>query len=224
MMNAEEVGQFLKAHPDFFELHPEVLAELNVSHPQDGRAVSIVERQVLSLREKNASLEAKLRELIIFGSHNDVLADKLHRLTLALLRSDDIDSTLGVLVESLKTDFGIPQAAVRWWDGKGPVQSQNVAFQGASDGMQDYVSGLRAPYVGPLAAHESKEWLPPTFDANSFAYVPLRTEVCAGVLMLASEDGQRFSNDMATDVLTRLGEFATVSIARFVSVPTLQIA
>jgi uncharacterized protein len=209
MMNAEEVGQFLKAHPDFFELHPEVLAELNVSHPQDGRAVSIVERQVLSLREKNASLEAKLRELIIFGSHNDVLADKLHRLTLALLRSDDIDSTLGVLIESLKTDFGIPQAAVRWWDG---------------NGMQDYVSGLRAPYVGPLAAHESKEWLPPTFDANSFAYVPLRTEVCAGVLMLASEDGQRFSNDMATDVLTRLGEFATVSIARFVSVPTLQIA
>jgi uncharacterized protein len=224
MITVEEVGQFLREHPDFFENHPELLAGLNVSHPQDGRAVSIVERQVLSLREKNSSLEAKLRELIIFGSHNDVLADKLHRLTLALLRADDIDSTLGVLIESMKTDFAIPQAAVRWWDGKGPTQSKHTAFEPTSDGMQDYVSGLRAPYVGPLAAHESKEWLPPGFQATSFAYVPLRTQVCSGVLMLASEDSQRFASDMATDVLTRLGEFATVSIERYVSVPTLQIA
>jgi hypothetical protein len=90
--------------------------------------------------------------------------------------------------------------------------------------MRDYVGGLRAPYVGPVRAHESGEWLPPEINAQSFAYVPLRTDVCAGVLFLASEDGQRFTPDMATDVLTRLSELATVAIERYIDAPALLLA
>ncbi len=223
-MIEDDVAAYLRSHPAFFNAHPQLLAELQVEHPQDGRAVSLVERQVLALREKNGSLESKLRELIIFGSHNDVLADKLHRLTLALLRADDLEMTFGVLVESLKSDFAIPQALVRWWDGADPNLVSHEAFADVSDGMRDYVSGLRVPYVGPLAAHESKTWLPSGGDAQSYAYVPLNTDVSAGVLMLASEDGQRFSPDMATDVLTRLGELATVAIQRYIEIPMLQRA
>jgi uncharacterized protein len=223
LINADEVAQYLKDHPAFFNERPELLNSLTVAHPHDGRAVSLVERQVVSLREKNAILESKLRELIVFGSHNDVLADKLHRLTLALLRAEDVDMTMGVLIESLKSDFAIPQAVVRWWDGVAP-EVTHEAFSNVSDGMQDYVAGMRHPYVGPVVAHESRSWLPEAFDPQSFAYVPLRTDVCAGVLMVASEDGERFTADMATDVLTRLGELATVSIERYVELPTLQLA
>jgi uncharacterized protein len=223
-MSSEEVAAYLKANPEFFEEHPALLDHMTVSHPQDGRAISLVERQLGTLREKNASLEAKLRELIIFGSHNDVLADKLHRLTLALLRAEDLEMTLGVLIESLKTDFAIPQAVIRWWDGTSQKTPHHTAFSLVSDGMRDYVSGLRAPYVGPLSAHESGDWLPPGSTVQSYAYAPLRTDVCAGVLMLASEDGQRFTPDMATDVLTRLSELATVAIERYVDAPSLLIA
>ncbi len=224
MTHETEVVDFLKRNPHFFETHPDVMNGLVLTHPQDGRAISLVERQLVSLREKNAALESKLRELLIFGTHNDVLADKLHRLTLALLRADDLEMTLAVLIESLKSDFAIPQAVVRWWDGGVAAAPANEAFFNVSDGMRDYVSGLRTPYVGPSRAHESGEWLPPTFNAQSFAYVPLRTDLCAGVLFLASEDSQRFSADMATDVLTRLAELSTVAIERHIDAPNLQLA
>jgi uncharacterized protein len=225
LINANEVVDYLRQHPDFFNEFPESLNALTVAHPQDGRAVSLVERQLVSLREKNASLESKLRELIIFGSHNDVLADKLHRLTLALLRADDLDSTHGVIVESLRADFAIPQVIVRWWDGGCAKSPNHAMFATVSDGMQDYIGGLRTPYVGMLRAHESGEWLGEHgASVQSFAYAPLRTDVCAGVLMLASDDPQRFTPDMATDVLMRLSELSTVAIERFVDSPSLQLA
>jgi uncharacterized protein YigA (DUF484 family) len=47
---------------------------------------------------------------------------------------------------------------------------------------------------------------------QSAALIPLRkpdSEQSIGLLVLASPDAQRFSSDMATDVLSRIGETAS---------------
>ena len=108
-MNAEAVADYLKQHAEFFEEYADLLAEIYVPHPHGGHAIPIAERQIVTLREKNGQLEGKLRELIHFGTDNDATSDKLDRSTLALFSAADLETTLGILYQSLKEDFRVPQ-------------------------------------------------------------------------------------------------------------------
>ena len=64
---AEDVAEYLKTNPAFFEQYADLLAQIYVPHPHGGRAVSLAERQMLTLRDKNRQTESKLAELIAFG-------------------------------------------------------------------------------------------------------------------------------------------------------------
>ena len=70
-MDAAAVAEYLKQNPRFFEDYADVIAEIFVPHPHGGHAIPIAERQIVTLREKNQDLEAKLRELIAYGTEND---------------------------------------------------------------------------------------------------------------------------------------------------------
>ncbi|MGL5002982.1 MAG: DUF484 family protein, partial [Casimicrobium sp.] len=165
-------------------------------------------RQLIALREKNTHLERRIAELIGYGQHNDALADKLHRLTVALIRADDPVTTSAVVRESLQSDYRIPFVALKQWTAP--------AFDNVSDDMKGYVESLDQAYVGPLAAYESREWFDAPADSlKSFAYVPLANGDAFGVLCLASDDANRFTPDMAVDVLTRIGNLVTASLSRF---------
>ena len=52
----EEVIQFLSEDPDFFQRNPDFLQSLYIPH-EKGTAISLVEKQINLLREKNAALE-----------------------------------------------------------------------------------------------------------------------------------------------------------------------
>jgi uncharacterized protein len=207
-IEANDVAEWLQTHSNFFETHPELLTTLRVRHPEGEHLISIAERQLIAFREKNAQLEKRINEFIGYGQHNDLLADRIHRMSLALLRSADLDTTLAVVRESLRSDFKITHVAIKQWNA-------NARDEVSSD-MRDYVDGLDRAYVGPLAAYESAAW----FDApegalQSFAYVPLGDGESFGVLCLASEDVSRFTPDMAVDVLERVGNLVSAAIARF---------
>jgi uncharacterized protein len=210
-----DVAAWLKANPDFFMDHADVFSAMRIPHPQGGHAISMVERQLISLRERNTQLEKQLSELIGYGQHNDGLIEKLHRLTLALLRAPNAEVTLDVINESMRSDFAIPYSAVRWWGGQ-IAETALDASTICSVEFRNYIAGLDRPYVGPNAAHESRDWLgDAAIQSRSFAYVPLADGTVSGVLMLASEDGGRFTPDMATDVLTRLAHLTSAALARF---------
>jgi uncharacterized protein YigA (DUF484 family) len=70
--NADDVIRFLAENPNFFDQHPEALSELSISHVSDG-AVSLVERQVAVLRERNAELRRRFDHLLARAEQNEVL-------------------------------------------------------------------------------------------------------------------------------------------------------
>ena len=78
-LSEQAVHNFLAAHPDFFERHSTLLSSLNLPHASGG-AVSLVERQVSVLRQKELKLKRQLKELIAVARENDVLAAKIHEL------------------------------------------------------------------------------------------------------------------------------------------------
>ena len=183
-------------------------------HPHGGRAIPIAERQIVTLREKNAQLETKLEELIQFGTENDAISDKLHRSTLALFAAPDLETTLGVLYHSLLDDFRVPQVALRLW-GKVPEQSYLPELAATSQELREYAAALDEPYCGTQAPFESRDWFDAKATLKSFAFLPLRTHHTFGLLGLGSEIPGRFYAGLGTTYLTRLAELASMATARF---------
>ena len=213
-MDASAVADYLKQNPKFFEDYADVIAEIFVPHPHGGHAIPIAERQIVTLREKNQELEAKFRELVSYGTENDQISEKVHRSTLALFASPDLETTLAVLYHSLKEDFGVPQVAARLW-GKVPEQSYLPELAATSSEIRQYADQLGQPYCGPVAAFESREWFEDGDVLQSFAFLPLRTAYTFGLLGLGDEDPERFHSGMGTIYLTRLAELASVATARY---------
>ena len=116
VLNRDQIAEFLRANPDFFESNVDVLLNINVTHPHGGRTVSIPERQLIATREKVKLLEGKLSELITFGQENDVLSEKIHRLTLALIASTSREQLIDTLYLDLLDNFQVPHVAVRLWN------------------------------------------------------------------------------------------------------------
>jgi uncharacterized protein YigA (DUF484 family) len=102
----DAVADYLLANPDFFERHGNLLARLKLPHHRDSAAISLHERQLHVLREKHAALEGKLRELIENARANQVVVDRVHRLTLRLLGNRDARGVLAAVDASLREDFG----------------------------------------------------------------------------------------------------------------------
>ena len=213
-MDATAVAGYLKENPAFFEDYADLIAEIFVPHPHGGHAIPIAERQIVTLREKNTELENRLRELIKFGSENDQIAEKLHRSTLALFTAPDLETTLAVLYHSLKEDFGVPQVASRLW-GRVPEQSYLPKLAATTMELREYADQVGAPYCGPQAPFEARDWFERGDLWRSFAFLPLRTAHTFGLLGLASEDPERFYAGMGTVYLTRLAELASVATARY---------
>ena len=210
-MKSEDVAEYLKSHPEFFEQYADMLAEIHIPHPHGGRTISISERQIVTLREKSKQLETKLREIIEFGEENDAIGEKIHRLTLALLRARDVAGTLSAVYLSLREDFAVPHAVLRTWH---PAQGgERPEFETVSTAIRDFSASLAQPYCSPHAMVETGALFGETAPhLRSFSYVPLRDGEVFGVLALASEDPQRFYPDMGTLYLRRLGELISAGL------------
>ena len=213
-MEARDVVQYLRENPEFFETCADEIAEIFVPHPHGGHAIPIAERQILTLREKNAEIAGKLAELVRFGSENDATSARLHRATLALFAAPDLETTLAVLTHSLAEDFAVPQVAVRLW-GRVPEQSYLPELAATSAEVREHAAALDAPQCGSAAIAETREWFEGGEAPASFAHLPLRTATTFGILVLASPDPQRFHVGIGTVYLVRLAELASVAIARF---------
>ena len=211
-MDANEVAQFLRTNPQFFDQHPQLLESIYVPHPHGGRAIPLTERQIVSLREKVRQLEAKLGEFLHFGEDNDAIGEKVHRLSLALLGASDFAAATHTLYFHLREDFSVPHVAMRVWARPSP----DGAPEGSpvEDALRDQAETMAAPQCGAAAGSPFLPWFREAQDhVRSIALIPLGQTRTVGVLALGSEDPQRFFAEMGTLYLRRIGELAAGALA-----------
>ena len=193
----DDIADYLLATPDFFNRHAELLAAVQLTHPHRGRAISLADRQMELHREKFKALELKHGNLLRIGKENLALAGKLHQWMLGLLTDAGTADAKDQLTRSLQSIFDVPQAAV---DG--------------SEAARDMASKMTAPTCG-LAVEpffqtaNLGQALPDVANAHSLAVIPLPN---VGLLVLASHDPNRFTAEMGTEFLTRLGELAHAAL------------
>jgi uncharacterized protein len=217
LLNASDVADFIRINPGIFTLYPDLLTTLQLPNPHGGHAVSITERQVMALREKSHALETKLAELIRFGEENDRVGDKIQRLSCELIGTTDANAVLDTLYLQLLDHFAVPHVAVRLWGIADAGDSKE--YLPVADEIKMFVHAMQSPYCGHHPVYETSAWFADAApQLKSFAMIPLRWKAEAfGVVVMASEDAERFYPDMGTLYLTRIAELAAASLARFVT-------
>ena len=219
----QDIAEYLVHTPGFFERHAELLGSIQLTSPHGQRAVSLQERQMEMLRERIKGLEMKIMEMIRHGQENVAIAERLHRWTRTILLTAEAAALPGRLLAELQHQFLIPQAALRLWGVQAALGEADFA-RGVSADVRSFAASLSVPYCGVNAGFEAAGWLDPAATVASVAMIPLRDGVADrgadgaaatfGLLVLGSPDPTRYSADMGTEFLARMGEIASAGLAR----------
>ncbi len=196
-MKSEDIARYLQDHPEFFEQNSEMLAEINLPHPHGGRTISLSERQMLTMRDRVKSLEKKLRELLEFAKENDSLQLKVHQFNCALFGPHDRATLQSLVAHNLNEIFAVPHVALHLWRDE-PPSAEVLAF----------TDEHALPVCTHHAVADTLEWFGESGNhLRSFAYLPLRANgQTIGLLVLGSEDKERFYPEMGTVFLQRIAE------------------
>lgn len=220
-MNPQDVAAYLQTNPQFFEEHAELLATVQLTSPHSHRAVSLQERQMEILREKNKGLELRLADLVRHGHDNDRTQQRMHAWQLRLLAEADSHALPYAVQDGLQQVFDVPAVALKLWQVAETYAHMEVT-QGASDDLRLFADGLRAPYCGSNSGFEAAALLERD-DIASLAMVTLRAPARAaddapgaafGLLVLGSPDARRFHEGMGTAYLAQIGEVAGAALNR----------
>jgi hypothetical protein len=212
----DDIANYLANTPGFFERHAELLGAVQLGNPHGGRAVSLQERQMDMLRDKLKGMEMAIIEMIRHGQENMAIADKLHRWTRSLMLTANAADLPDVLVRELIHQYMVPQAAVRLW-GADPAFDGLRYTSGVGADVKSFASSLVAPYCGVNSGFEAVQWVDEPARVMSMALIPLRNGTAPeafGLLMLASPDATRYTADMGTEFLGRIGELASAALSR----------
>ena len=215
----ESIASYLQRTPDFFERHQAVLARLRLPHARGGSTISLVERQIEVLREKQAAVENKLAELVRVARANDVISERLHRFTRRLLGAVPREEAVARIEAGLREDFDAFQAAlVLIGEPSGPAASPRfVRTVPATDpSLKSFESLFSSgkPRCGQ-ARDSQREFLfgPEGLEMASVALVPLGEKGSVGLLALGSADRDRFHPAMSTEFLAHMAQLIAASLS-----------
>ena len=216
-LSEDSIADYLKSHPDFFERHPTLVLGLKLPHRAGGASISLVERQVSLLRQRNSQLERQLKDLVAVAKQNDALVEKIHQLCLKLMRAPTLPARLAELETGLREDFAAERAVLVLFPDS-PAEAVRDGFvrrMNADDtDVRPFATFLRAakPRCGPLRDRQKNIFDRDADSVTSAALVPLGPESRLGFLIIGSHDPDHFHPGKRMDFLARLGEVLAVAI------------
>lgn len=214
-LDDETVAEYLRTNPDFLERNEDVLVALDIPHRPGPGAISLIERQVAALRERNERLERKLADLMRTARENERVGGRLLALGRGLLEAESLDGVLALVRDTLLTEFAADEAVVTLIDHDGPAEGH---FLGGDDPVAEVFAEILERGV-PVCGRLNDEQQEALFGDRaeriaSAAVVPLRAGRISGLIGLGSHDTGHFTPDMGTLFLEQLGELVSAGIAR----------
>lgn len=188
-----------------------------------GSAISLVERQVSVLRQKEVKLERKLKELIGVARSNDVLAAKIHQLSLQLLAARDLSGTIRAVEEAMRSGFNADQAVLVLFGD--PTDFTDIkagrffrVLERNDESLKSFATFFKSgsPRCGQIRDTQ-REFLfrADADDIGSVALVPLGKKAEIGFIAIGSTDGDRFHPGMSIDFLARVGDLVAGALKKF---------
>lgn len=216
-LDDETVARFLQENPGFFERNPDLLEVLHVPHVAPTGAVSLIEKQVAVLRNRERATAQELNQLVEIARRNEHIADRLHMLAIRFMEASNLDEFLDELIYGLRHSFGLEAVAIfipcdeRADERPELVESDNELLKELRD---ELLSGKPAVCINNLMEFD----LEPIFgqignEIRSFAILPIG-RFNGGVLILGSRDAEEYSPEAGTRFLEKLSHYAGATAVR----------
>ncbi|MGB1807588.1 MAG: DUF484 family protein [Porticoccaceae bacterium] len=202
------VREFLRDNPRFLDDNPDILESLSLPH-NSGNAVSLVERQVGVMRDRNKEMRNRLDNMLATAHDNDLLFEKTKRLVLNLLEAKNLPAMVETIYDSLGKDFEIDfYSLTLLGDEKSlPRTMARVASIEKANEQVNTLIGSNRAVCGALREEEM------TFlfgekglQVGSVAAVPLRYNNLYGILAIGNADPNFYKSSMGTLFLSYIAE------------------
>ncbi|MDO9625207.1 MAG: DUF484 family protein [Pseudomonas sp.] len=214
-LDATAVADYLRQHPEFFVEHDELLAELRIPH-QRGDTISLVERQMTLLRERNIEMRHRLSQLMDVARDNDRLFDKTRRLVLDLLDASGLEEVVSTVEDSLRHEFQVPFVSLILFSDTPLAVGRSLSSAEAHQAIGGLLAGGKT-ICGVLRENELSFLFGET-DAKqigSAAVVALSYQGLHGVLAIGSSDPQHYKSSLGTLFLGYIAEVLARVLPRF---------
>ncbi len=219
-LKEQDVVDYLQKNPDFFAKNETLIEELQIPHSCGG-AISLIERQIEVLKDKNRSYRQKLKEIVDIARENDNLNDKLHRLTLELISANDLDDVLLAIQDVLRNEFGADLVSIRLFAKDGAEEDSELhpeLVPSSDPGLKafDSLFTSRRPICGRL----KKEQLTYLFRDNaariaSAALIPLENDRRYGLISIGSFSATKYMPNMGTIFLRHMSSTVSQALKPF---------
>lgn len=218
-VSEEQVALYLKNNPGFFLRRDDLLCEIELAH-SSGEAVSLLERQVSLLRERNMDIRSRLNNLLDNARNNDKLFEKTKAIVLALLEAKGLDAIVNTFNRGLKNEFSMDFASVVLF---GEPQhnrssvSRIVPLDDAFRAIPGLLNGSKVT-CGVLRKEELEFLFPDLGDkVGSAAVVPLSFGHQLGAIAIGSKDPNYFRSSMGTLFLGYIAEILNRILPKYLN-------
>ena len=210
-LSDEAVREFLMDNGDFLQRNPELLDHLHISHAS-GSAVSLVEKQVSVLRERNVEMRHRLKALTANARENDTLFANTRSLVVKLLEANSVAELYDAFMASMKNDFQAEYACMILFGDDATGGGYRVASLDSARAAIGALFNGRKPVCGALRKEEfnylfaSRGNPQPISQGGSAAVMPLTDGAQLGLIAVGSSDAGRYHSGMGTLFLAHIGE------------------
>ncbi|MFV8818078.1 DUF484 family protein [Haliea sp. E17] len=204
-LNEETVREYLKENPDFLQRNPDMLDHLHISHAS-GSAISLVEKQVSVLRERNVEMRHRLSHLTANARENDRLYAHTRATVLAMLDARDIAGLNGAFNRAMKNDFKVEHASlILFGDPPGADGCRLDTLERARIEVGALIRSHK-PVCGVLREEELRYLFPNAEGVGSAALMPLVDGEEMGLIAVGSSDPHRYTTSTGTLFLAHLAD------------------
>jgi uncharacterized protein YigA (DUF484 family) len=197
----ELVAHWLLSTPGFFDRHPQLLLSIDLGSSLDGRVLSLQEKQMNVLRNKNRDLNQRTTEMLRFGMENDLTQNLMVQWLEDLCGKKTKEDVIENITNGLNSMFNVG----------------SVVYIPPSEIEAAILENLNKEIiVGSLPAEINFPSLQITDEVGSFALVPLHIhEKKFGAILFISKDISKYTLDTGLVYLEQLGRLAAAALSRF---------
>mgnify|MGYP006132400989 FL=1 len=202
------VRDFLLKNPTFLDKNPDILEGLTLPH-NAGSAVSLVERQVGVMRDRNKDMRKRLENILETAHNNELLFEKTKRLTLKLLEAESLPSLVETVYESLGKDYAIDfySLTLLGEETKLPATMARIASVEKANKTVGALLESNRPVCGVLRQDEMAFLFGEKgAQVGSVAMVPLKFNHLSGILAVGNSDPNFYSSSMGTLFLSYIAD------------------
>ena len=218
-ITAAQVADYLANNPGFFLDHESMLADLHLPHGS-GSAVSLLERQVKILRERQIDTRKRLADILEQGQRNDVLFNKTRALVLYILDARSLSDLARRITDYCEKEFQVDKALFTLF---ATAETQHIAMPCrivAANEVERCMPGLlsSAEPVSGSFREEELRFLFAGEQENLASAIVLPVSMdgkTGGILALGSDDANYFKAGMDTLFLKFVGDVIAHLLPRF---------